>query len=293
MKRLLVTGGNGLLGSKIINTSNEKYEVAATYYNNPLKIKNNLFPLNITKKEDISQLFKKTNPDHVIHTAAMTDVDYCENHLDEARKVNVEGTKNIGELCKDAGARLIFISTDFVFDGKKGHYSEEEVPNPINNYGKTKLEAERELQKLNFDCIIARVSVLYGWNLIEKPNFVTWLIEELKKNRNVNIVEDQWNSPTYADNCAEILQKLLKFGKPGIYHTSGSERISRLEFAKKIAYVFGLNQLLIKKTKTTFFAQKARRPQDSSLSIERLIRELGEIPLGTKQGLMKMKKQYK
>lgn len=295
MKRLLITGGSGLLGSKIAAVARGKFEVTATCGRNPANPSTGcaLVPMDITRKQDVSSVMRKFTPDYVIHAAALTDVDYCEDHRDEARKINAEGTRNVAEACKDAGARMIYVSTDFVFDGRKGLYREEDATNPVNYYGRSKLDGENAATSLDSGCIIARLSVLYGWNVKDRPNFVTWLLKEMKERRKVNIIADQWNSPTYADNCAEILLKLLERGKPGVYHASGSERLSRLEFANRIAAIFGLDQGLIKPVFSRNFRQKALRPRDSSLDVGRIKNELKIATFDADQGLRQMKKQFK
>jgi len=230
-------------------------------------------------------------------------VDYCETHRKEAWKVNVEGTRNIAEACREVGAKMIFISTDYVFDGKKEIYTEEDTPNPLSYYPKTKLEAERLVKEAGINHVIARPSVIYGWNPSElaglqsssgKPvNFVVWAIDKLKKKEKINIVTDQFSSPTLAGNLAEVLLVLSKSGKQGVYHTAGKTCINRFMFAKKIAEVFELDESLIKPVTSDMFKQVAERPKRCCLDATKVERELGVRFLTVEEGLMKMKEQMK
>ena len=293
MKKLLVTGGSGLLGSKIACLGMKNFEVVATCNRNPVKTDYALIPLDITQKEAVMREIQKIRPDYVIHTAALTDVDYCEDHRKEAREINVDGTRNVAFACRELGIRMIYVSTDAVFDGKKGLYRENDPVNPVNYYGRTKLEGERAIERLDLDYTVARISVLYGWNVKERLNFVTWLIKELKAGNNVNIFVDQWNSPTFADNCAAMLLKLMEKGSQGIYHASGKERISRFDFALKIAAAFKLDKGLIKPVYSSDFRQKAKRASDSSLDVSKIEKELKTKPFDVVQGLSHMRKQFK
>jgi len=247
MEKILVTGCSGLLGSKIIKQGFSEFEffgadIAIPCNANEFNYK--FYPLDVTDKDKTLELIKKLNPFAVIHPAALTNVDYCEEHPGEAYKINAKGTENIARACKKVGAKLIYVSTDFVFDGEKGRYKETDAANPIGVYGKTKYEGEKLLVNFDINYCIARTSVLYGWH--KNFNFVTWVIDELKNNNKINLITGQYTSPTYADNLAEVL--LAMAGKKdikGLFHTAGSERISRYEFAEKIADVFELNKELI------------------------------------------------
>lgn len=184
---------------------------------------------------------------------------------------------------------MVYISTDYVFDGEKGLYVEEDTPNPINHYGVTKLEGENQVKKLCKNYVILRTSVLYGWHSW-KQNFVTWVINSLKQKKEISIVEDHSNTPTLADNLAEITIEAVQKNLRGLYHASGSQRISRYEFAQQITKAFNLNQNLIKPTKTNqITAWTAKRPKDSSLNINKIRELLKTKPLNICEGLKKMK----
>jgi dTDP-4-dehydrorhamnose reductase len=287
MERLFITGGSGLLGSKFTKFTQD-FEVITTYNSNP---RENAVKMDITDENDVINKMLSLSPDLVVHPAALTNVDYCEDHHDEAYKVNAQGTLNIAKACKKADAKLIYVSTDFVFDGEEGLYREDHKTNPVSYYGLSKLKGEEFVQKTDLNSAIARVSVLYGWHT--NFNYVTWVIDELKDGNQINIVTDEYNSPTYAENAAEAILKIYTRDKEGIYHTAGDERINRFDFAVNIARVFELDETLINPIKSRELTRKAQRPMDSSLSVEKAKKDLNIKLLNTVDGLKEMKKVMK
>ena len=302
--KLLVVGGSGLLGFKVAELAAIEFETVATYNFRPTELPGcRFFRLDKTDRSDTLTLVNRLKPDVVIDTAALHNVNYCETHRDEAWKVNVEGTKNVAEACRQVGAKMIFISTDYVFDGKKGFYTEEDDPNPLHYYAKTKLEGEHVVKEAEIDYAIARPSVIYGWSPSElvglqsssgkSVNFVVWAINKLKRKEEINIVTDQYSSPTLADNLAEVLLVLSKSGKKGVYHTAGKTCVNRFSLTKKIAEIFGLDYGLIKPVTSDAFEQVAERPKLCCLDVSKAERELGVRFLTVEEGLMKMKEQMK
>jgi len=288
MEKLIITGASGLLGSKIVKLTKKNYRAIPLHNTRPLYP--NSLKLNITERKQLLDLFSKLKPDITIHTAAETNVDRCETQKKLAWKINVEGTRNVAEACSKTSAKMVYISTDYVFDGKKGLYTEEDTPNPINHYGITKLEGENQVKKLCKNHIILRTSVLYGWHPW-KQNFATWVINMLKQEKGLSIVEDHFNTPTLADNLAKIILEAISKDLQGLYHASGSQRISRYEFAQQIAKAFNLNQNLIKPVKMSqLTAWVAKRPKDSSLNTSKIQKQLKTELLNISQGLNKMKK---
>ena len=189
------------------------------------------------------------------------------------------------------GARLIYFSTDYVFDGSKGLYSEEDETNPVNYYGLTKLQGEEFVRKICQNYVIARTSVVYGWNP-RKQNFATWVIDSLRNQRRIEVVEDHYNSPTFADYLAEVVRKMVDSEYSGVYHAAGGERISRYRFALKIAETFGLDVSLVAPVKMVDLKNWiARRPRDSSLCLDRLRRDFGIQPPDLAEALKSMREQ--
>jgi len=289
MEKLIVTGASGLLGSKIVELASEDYEVTPLY--NTKQLHHNSLKLDITDQKRVLNLFNELKQKIVIHTASETNVDKCETEKEHAWKINAEGTRNIALACSKANAKLVYISTDYVFDGEKGSYIEEDKPNPINYYGVTKLEGENQVVQHCKNYVILRTSVLYGWHPW-KQNFATWTINQLKQNKEITVVENHYNTPTLADNLAEIIIEAVQKDPQGLYHASGSQRISRYEFAKQIAKIFNLDQSLIKPIKMSrLTAWVAKRPKDSSLSTDKIQKQLKTKPLNVAEGLDRMKKE--
>ena len=202
----------------------------------------NFVKFDVSNKELVDEAFRRVKPDVVVHAATLTDVDKCELNKELAWKINVEGTRNIVEAAKNAGSFLIYISTDYVFNGEKGNYTELDKPDPINYYGVTKLAAE-ELVKTQDEYLIGRPSVIYGSTpAAGKVNFALWLIETLRKGEHVKIVTDQWNTPTLNTNLAEMTLEAAERRLTGIFHLCGATRVSRFEFAQLIAETFDLRQ---------------------------------------------------
>lgn len=187
--RIFVTGASGLLGSKIVKKATDTgYKTFSGYLNNKPKFGQPLY-LNLNSQSSISKTITQINPDIIIHCAALTDVDLCETDRNLAKKINAESAKIVAEVSNQLGAYMVFISTDYVFDGLKGDYKETDQANPINFYGHSKLLGEKSVTKINQDYLIARTSVIYG----DKPasgkiNFALWLIDCLKRRREVKIV---------------------------------------------------------------------------------------------------------
>jgi dTDP-4-dehydrorhamnose reductase len=288
MEKIVVAGASGLLGSKIIGKVEKKYAIYPTHATRPLFP--NSLKMNITDEIEVKRIFSKVKPDILIHTAAETNVDKCENNKDYALRVNAEGTKVLAKACNQVDARIVYVSTDYVFDGEKGLYTEEDKPNPVNYYGLTKLMGEKYVAELCEGFVILRTSVLYGVHP-EKPNFATWVIKSLKEKKRLTVIEDHYNSPTFADNLAEVILEIIDKRLEGVYHTAGSERISRYKFALKIAETFDFNAGLISPIKMSELkVWTAKRPKDSSLRVDKVKKRINTELLGVTQGLREMKK---
>ena len=282
--RLLVTGGSGLLGSKVAEIALERgYEVYSGYnshepeFGEPVK-------LNLIESERVKDIVRELKPDAIVHSAALTDVDRCEVEKELAYKINVDGTKAIAEVAKELGALLVYISTDYVFDGSRGMYREEDEPNPINHYGYTKLLGERYCQ------CVARTCVIYGAKPASgKVNFVLWLIDKLERGEEVKIITDQYITPTLNTNLAEMVLECLERELKGTFHLAGATRVSRFEFAKEVARTFGLDENLIRPARMDEMKWVAKRPKDSSLDTTKAQRSLKNKPYELKKALKVLK----
>lgn len=293
MQDILVIG-TGLVGRKLIKKIQEKENLHCygTYYTTEKDLDCEQYWLDIRQRQKTFTLIKRINPDLVIDTAALSNVDECEEKPLKSQEINVEGTKNVAEACKKHNVSLIYLSSDYVFSGEasKKKYREEDKPTPVNVYGKHKLQAENIVLDILNDAIVARPSVIYGWNPVKK-NFVTWMLDELTQGNEVSIVDDQYNNPTFADDLATILLELYLSDASSIYHTVGSKCLNRYEFALQIAEVFNYDDSLIKRIPSSGLKQKAERPKHCCLSIEKTKNALGRPPLSPAEGLRKMKRQ--
>jgi len=261
---MILVIGTGLLGEKVAEFFHSKgIDVVSTYNANKIKTDWRLVHLDITKKSEVKEVLDD-GYDVVVLTSAYTDVDGCERNRDLAYKINAEGVRNIVDNLKNEN--LVYVSTDYVFDGEKGNYKEEDATNPINYYGKTKLIGEKIVKDYK-DHLIARTSVIYGDN---KLSFVLWVINALKSSKDIYLLEDSYASPTFNINFAEALYELIKNNEQGIYHVTGSERINRYDFGLKIAEVFNLNKDSIHPTTMDKLNLLAKRPRNSSLNVEKI-----------------------
>jgi len=293
--RVLITGSNGLLGQKLAKTFSLNHQTTGIDLQTEPFITTPNFSyqnINITEKDKLEELFASFKPDAVINAGAYTDVDGSENNRKKAWEVNVEGVKNLSRLCRENKAKLVQLSTDYIFDGKAGPYSEEDTPNPKGYYGITKLESEKVILDSKIDFLIVRTNVLYGKSLGETHNFVLWLIQKLKNREEVKIVTDQYSNPTLADNLAEAIKEATEKNISGVLNIAGGEKIlSRYEFALKIAEKFNLDQSLIKKVLTSELNLPAPRPLKGGLKIDKAKSLLKTELLDVEKGLEYLKKK--
>lgn len=289
--KILITGASGLLGYKIAKIAVERgYEVYAAYGRHEINVGIPI-QLNLTNSEKIHKVICKLKPDAIIHTAAYTDVDGCEINRELAWKVNAEATGIIAKASAITSAHMVYVSTDYVFDGEKGLYSEGDPPNPISYYGYTKLKGEEFTGKYCQKYCIARSSVIYGWAYTDKQNFATWVMNSLKQGKEIRVVTDQNVSPTLNTNLAEMLLEVAERGITGILHTAGATRTSRYDFAQKLARIFNLNNTLIKSITINEVSWKAKRPKDSSLNVNKALTILNHKPLELEKALKNMKEE--
>jgi dTDP-4-dehydrorhamnose reductase len=280
MSKLLVIG-SGLLGREVAFAARDRHQTILTYNNHPVEIDGcKSHQMDITSRLNFIQFI---SPDYIVLTAAMTNVDACEADRLGAWKANALGPKNVALAAKDIGAKLIYVSTDYVFDGERGMYHEDDPTSPINYYGESKLAGERFVREICPDSAIARTSVLYGQNPV-RHNFVTWAADEMKKGNKINIVNDQYTSPTLSSNLADMILGIRD--QSGVFHTCGAERINRYDFSIKIAKAFCLDESLVNPITSNQLSWKARRPMDSSLDTSKV--SLFAKPLNVKEGLKAM-----
>ena len=239
-QKILLIGAIGLLGQALLRTKS-KFSVVPLFYKNiDLESNCSRSVLDITDKKSVLRQVAIIKPSIIIHAASIGNVDYCEKHQEEAHKVNVEGTQNLVDACQQHNAKLVFMSSNAVFDGKSPPYNEKGKVNPINFYGKTKALAEEIIQRSRIDNVIVRLILMYGWNHPKvRENPVTWLLKKLEKKEVTKLVNDTYTNPLYNMQAAQAIWTLIKRNKTGIYHIAGKEKVNRYEFGVKVARVFG------------------------------------------------------
>lgn len=295
-KRILITGANGLLGQKVtaLFASNPDYDVMATHKSESLHLKTvscGFSFLDITDRKSVHEVVRNFEPDVIINCAAMTHVDKCETDRESCWKINVDGVRYLAEMSKSLGIRLVHVSTDYVFDGRQGPYTEEQRVNPLSYYGKSKLASENEVLSAGIAHIIFRTMVVYGYGIGTKSNFALWLVNELKSGRPVRIVTDQIGNSTLVDDLAEAIYRGVERSVNGIYNAAGRDIGSRFDFALELADVFGYDRSLISPVVTSDLNQPAPRPLNSGLIVLKAESELGMKFSTTREGLIRLKQQ--
>jgi dTDP-4-dehydrorhamnose reductase len=281
--KILVTGVNGLVGNSIIKLfSNTQHEV----FKSSRRIEGFAdHKVDITLKNDLDLFFSKFEPDVVINSAAMANVDLCEVEKKSCDDVNITGVRNLVDVCTRYNCHLTHISTDYIFDGKKdsGIYLESDTPSPQSYYAKSKLEGEKIIISSNVKYSILRTILVYG--IHEKLNIVTFIKKSLEEGRAVSLVDDQIRMPTYVDDLSRACISASEKKAIGIFNVCGSEQMSYLEIGKRIADHFSLDKNLIKHVKTKDLNQKAERPFKTGFDLERSIRFLGHNPTSFNKSL--------
>lgn len=267
--RILVTGAAGQLGRAFVDVAGRVHQVVPLVRKGGAAL-DGADPVDLLDDAAVDAAIRRAAPDWVLHAAAMTDVDGCERDPPLAHRVNALGAQAVARAAKAVGARLLAVSTDYVYDGTMGPYSEADGPNPLNAYGRSKLEGERLAQAEAPDTIVARTSVVFGPH---KKNFVLWLIAELRAGRPVRIVSDQRVNPTLAHDLAEQCLALMAAQAPaGVYHTAGGTSLSRLDMALAIAKEFRLDDGLVSAITSDQLTWLAKRPLDATLNTSKVSR---------------------
>ncbi|MBM3329184.1 MAG: dTDP-4-dehydrorhamnose reductase [Calditrichaeota bacterium] len=276
--KVLITGSAGMLGQKLLTTlSGDLYALTGCDLAPAPPVEEvpcHYLQLDVTDRKQTIAEVKAIAPAVIVHTAAMTNVDACETRREECWRSNVYATENVALAGRLVGARIIYISTDYVFDGRAGPYDEEARPNPVSYYGKSKLAGENVIRGNSGEWTIVRTIVLYGYGRDARASFITWLLGELRAGRPVKIVDDQWGNTTIADDLAAAIDRIILLQKSGLYHVGGAGFSTRYEFALTAARVFGLDESLIHPITTESLAQPAKRPLRSGLMTQKAEEEL-------------------
>lgn len=288
MKSLLVTGGSGLLGSAVVRHAVGRFEVLSTYHKNPISLEGAKFiHADLLNEKDLGTL-SIAKPEIIVHCAALTNVDYCESHPNQAYAQNVQASINVAKMAQSLGSYLIQISTDGVFNGEKGFYSEDDSPDPINSYGKSKLDAERRVSKTYDHCCIVRTNI-FGWNPTARKSMAEWMINVLSTGQVLSAFKDVVISPVLVNDLAEILFELCRLEHEGTIHVGSGDSCSKLQFAYALAEVFKFDQRNIKPISVDELHLEARRPKNTSLNVLRISSLLEREMPSVLDGIRKMK----
>jgi len=296
--KILVTGANGLLGYKLIQLLSSKAEITTIASGrkkiNGLPNQIQFFELDVTDRDQTLSVLTNTKPDVVIHAAAMTQVDQCETERELCWKANVTGVENLIEACEKNNVHLVHVSTDFIFDGSHGPLDETALPKPVNFYGESKLAGELAVQKSKIKWAILRTVLVYGITPdLSRSNIVLWVKKSLEEGKTINVVNDQWRTPTLAEDLAMGCYLAASKKATGIYHISGEEMMTPFEIANQTAEFFKLDKSLIKPADSSTFKQPAMRPPKTGFIITKAKQELGYQPHTFQQGLALLASQLK
>lgn len=298
MKRILITGSNGLLGQKLaelllpkqdvelLATSRGENKLAELYPTLPFR------SMDVTNAEQVEQVVSEFRPTHIIHTAAMTNVDQCENDREGALLLNRDAVQYLVNACEKYNVHLIHVSTDFIFDGEDGPYDETAEGKPVNFYGETKLMAEEIVKQAKCKWAILRTVLVYGVvNDQGRTNIVLWVRDSLQAGKVIKVVTDQFRTPTLAEDLA--MGCWLAAGKDaeGIFHISGSEMLTPYDMALQVADYFSLDKSLIEKADGSTFSQPAKRPARTGFIIRKAETELGYRPHTFAEGIRMVAEQ--
>lgn len=299
MKTILVTGSNGLLGQKITErlSVTKQFKLIATSKGAdrfPVKDGYTYAEMDILNPENVREVIERYKPDAIIHTAAMTNVDTCEDQKELAYQLNVESVKTLISVCEEHDIQLVHLSTDFIFDGAKGPYTEDDDPNPLSYYGNTKLEAEHVVEASNCRWAILRTILVYGIvSDMSRSNIVLWAKGALEKGTAINVVNDQWRMPTLAEDLADCCLLAIEKNAQGIYNASGRDMMSISELVTKVADHWGLDKSVINEISAETLNQTAKRPVRTGFILDKTIQDLGYNPHSFEEGLVIVDRQLR
>lgn len=288
-KRVLITGSNGLLGQKLIDVFKNDHRLLATSLGSCLLSDNSGFEyqsLDITDKDAIDRLFDEFKPDAVVNSAAMTDVDGCEDNQSACDDLNVHAVDFLVQACQRNQTHLVHISTDFIFDGNEGPYSETDEPNPLSYYGLSKLKSEKILYQSTIKWTILRTIILYGTaENLQRNNIVLWGRSALKKGKPLNIIDDQFRAPTLAEDLAQACFLAIENEATGIFNASGKDIMSIYEMIERMADFYQCDKSHINRISSSTLNQKAKRPPKTGFILDKSMNELGYQPRSFEEGL--------
>lgn len=288
----VVTGASGSLGWVLAKMLAASCRVYGTYLLHP-SVPPGVEGLNLDLSDtaSIRKVLHRTPPDVIVHLAALTNPDVCEDDRTLAFRVNCEATLEIARISKEMQCRMVFTSTDLVFDGSAGHYSEEDRPNPLSVYGASKLRAEEAVLGQCENGVVLRSSLIYGLGSPTSKTFLSSVTERLSQGRPIKLFTDQRRSPILAEDLARAILRAVECDLAGLYHVGGSENLTRFEFGQKVCAALGYDEALLVPIRMRDFAYKARRPLDSTLRSDKFRAATGFRPRDVSEGLGRLKRE--
>lgn len=290
--KILITGSNGLLGQKLVQLLQEEdgVELVATARGknrlSKLSAKTIYEEMDISDSEQVNSVIKKHKPEVVINTAAQTQVDDCETNKFLCWKLNVDAVEYLVKACEETGAFFVHLSTDFIFDGAAGPYDEDAAPNPLSYYGESKLAAEKIVMNSTLDWAIVRTVLVYGMaEDMSRSNIILWVKNSLEAGKTINVVNDQWRTPTLAEDLAMGCYLVAKHKAQGIFNISGEDLLTPYEMALMTADFFKLDKSKIVEANATTFTQPAKRPPKTGFVIDKARDVLGYNPHSFREGI--------
>ncbi|AUC84983.1 NAD(P)-dependent oxidoreductase [Polaribacter sp. ALD11] len=295
MSKIIITGSNGLLGQSLLNLllqEKEKYKVYgfSRGINRSGREDFEYTSIDVTDEVLLKEEILKIKPDFIVNTAAMTNVDACENNKQECDSLNVDVVKTLVTISEEINSHIIHLSTDFIFDGEKGYYKETDTPNPLSYYGLSKLKSETILTSSKIDFTILRTILVFG-KVFDKSrsNIVFWVKQMLEQNKEITIVDDQFRMPTYVEDLALSCKISIDKKATGTFNISSNKLLSIYEIAVQIAEVFQLDKSHIKPISTATLNQTAPRPAKTGFDLTKTNKELEFYPKSFKEDLLRFK----
>jgi dTDP-4-dehydrorhamnose reductase len=285
MNKLIVTGAGGLLGSNFVETLKKRFSILAVDRSNLVWFQGaKSICADILDEAVMARIIREYSPQAVIHCAAETRVDFCEEHPENAFRINEEGTRIVAETAGRCKAKIVYISTDSIFDGKRGMYNEQDIPHPINVYAQSKLAGEKAVVSGCSDYLVIRTNI-FGWNLQPMLTLAEWILQNINDGNRIPGFTDVIFSPLLVNDLARIIENMLNAGMRGFYHVGARDSCSKFEFARMIARVFGKDETSVFESCSEDAGFKAQRPKDSSLDVARVTEALGVQMPGINEGL--------
>lgn len=292
MLKILILGGSGLLGKKLVEKASDSFEVISTFNNHKIEhSKSRTIRIKLPDEFfNLKSLIFNERPNLIINTIANTNIDYCEQHKTETYLLHVEMNKQIFKLCEDVASKLIFISSDYVFDGKKGDYMEYDKTSPVNYYGETKAIAESIILQNPINTVL-RSSLIYDWD--PQVRFLNFVVDKLRKNENIQAYDDFLTAPIFLEDLVGSIIKAVEKNVSGIYNLAGPSCVTRMDFALAIAKKFNFDKNLIEPVSVKSLDLIAERPKNSSLNKTKAEKDLDIKFRSIEEGINEVYKKYK